>query len=627
MERIDPRNVSALLRAEHWHRYLWAASLARGAVIDAACGVGYGVEPLLNAQPVTTYIGVDVSDDAIAHANEHYARDRATFVRGDVTDLALANASADTIVSLETIEHLDEPARAIAEFKRVLKPDGLLLTSVPSAAFEAACTDAYGPNEHHKSTFTLERITALLAGHFKHVRVWSCGLSICSVLRPMLREADGTARLDPQAPNSDAVMGSYLLLATDDAEAAANAHARVHLLESVSVVEHDSVTVKPLREANQFQTVLINERDKALASQAAMIRERGALLRQQDARLEELRGMLSQQATLIEQRDKRISNMELMLKDRDDALKAQARMIDERDALLRTQDTIIAARDKSIAELTGSLTASQEHTAGLVAETQAATRLAEERAQILANAEALVQDRDAAIAAQTKLIDERDAYITRLEAVVRERDIATRAQAVLIDERDAYIAKLEGIVRDRDTALKSQAGLIEERSAYIGRLESGVRERNETISRLEAARRADADTARSGDAELRRQIDNSLAALAAARATIAARTEQAKSLEARIDHLEAAVRDVEARRADDSRSLESPIYCVKLTARALFGGTSAGAHTAKTNARNGNVLTASRAPLSIDARNSAQTNGSPTPADNGVTVSERKVGE
>jgi 2-polyprenyl-3-methyl-5-hydroxy-6-metoxy-1,4-benzoquinol methylase len=37
----------------------------------------------------------------------------------------------DAVVSFETLEHLPEPRRAVAEIARVLKPGGLLIASIP----------------------------------------------------------------------------------------------------------------------------------------------------------------------------------------------------------------------------------------------------------------------------------------------------------------------------------------------------------------------------------------------------------------------------------------------------------------------------------------------------------------
>lgn len=52
-------------------------------------------------------------------------------VRADVRDLPFRSAVFDTTVCLEVLEYVPEPARALRELARVLRPGGLLVVSVP----------------------------------------------------------------------------------------------------------------------------------------------------------------------------------------------------------------------------------------------------------------------------------------------------------------------------------------------------------------------------------------------------------------------------------------------------------------------------------------------------------------
>ncbi len=51
----------------------------------------------------------------------------------DATRLPLADDSVDTLITLEMLEHVPEPAAVVAELARVLKPGGTVFVSVPSA--------------------------------------------------------------------------------------------------------------------------------------------------------------------------------------------------------------------------------------------------------------------------------------------------------------------------------------------------------------------------------------------------------------------------------------------------------------------------------------------------------------
>jgi len=76
--------------------------------------------------------GIDVAPAAIAHARERYARENLSFAEASVTALPLPAASVDLVVSFETVEHLREQEAMLAEFRRVLAPDGVLVISSPN---------------------------------------------------------------------------------------------------------------------------------------------------------------------------------------------------------------------------------------------------------------------------------------------------------------------------------------------------------------------------------------------------------------------------------------------------------------------------------------------------------------
>ena len=52
----------------------------------------------------------------------------------DITDIPEPNASFDVILCSEVIEHIPDPAKAIAEFDRLLKPGGKLILTAPFAS-------------------------------------------------------------------------------------------------------------------------------------------------------------------------------------------------------------------------------------------------------------------------------------------------------------------------------------------------------------------------------------------------------------------------------------------------------------------------------------------------------------
>jgi SAM-dependent methyltransferase len=163
-ERFVPGTIrSGLVAAEHLARYWWASQFAEGRrVLDAGCGMGYGSAILAEAG-ATRVTGVDISAPAIEAARAT-ARG-AEFEVGDIASLPLGDDSVDLVVCLETIEHVEEPERALDELARVLAPDGLLLLSSPNR-------DVYPPgNPHHRREFTPSELRDELRRRFREVEL------------------------------------------------------------------------------------------------------------------------------------------------------------------------------------------------------------------------------------------------------------------------------------------------------------------------------------------------------------------------------------------------------------------------------------------------------------------------
>ncbi|MFP3599617.1 class I SAM-dependent methyltransferase, partial [Chryseobacterium sp. SIMBA_029] len=114
-ERYIP-GMSTEIELEHMHRYVVARKLAAGLrVLDIACGEGYGSYALSSL--AASVIGVDISEEAIRHAQTQYLHRTSNleFKVGSAADIPLANASVDLVVSFETIEHHDQHEAMIRE--------------------------------------------------------------------------------------------------------------------------------------------------------------------------------------------------------------------------------------------------------------------------------------------------------------------------------------------------------------------------------------------------------------------------------------------------------------------------------------------------------------------------------
>ena len=97
-----------------------------------ACGVGYGTRLVTDQAPqVTEALGVDLAEAAVAHAGERYANERTRFRAADAMRFEDAEGF-DTVVSIETIEHLPDPKGFVERLVPLVRPGGVLVASVPS---------------------------------------------------------------------------------------------------------------------------------------------------------------------------------------------------------------------------------------------------------------------------------------------------------------------------------------------------------------------------------------------------------------------------------------------------------------------------------------------------------------
>jgi SAM-dependent methyltransferase len=161
-ERWVP-GVWGAIAAEHMHRYALAASLTRDAdVLDVACGEGYGSAWL--AQVARTVVGVDISVRVVAQAHQRYRNSNLQFLCAHAGALPFPDDSFDWVTCFETIEHLTEQPRLIAEVRRVLRPNGHLVLSSPDRQAYAALSTQDNP--FHVSELSAPELRALLAVEF-----------------------------------------------------------------------------------------------------------------------------------------------------------------------------------------------------------------------------------------------------------------------------------------------------------------------------------------------------------------------------------------------------------------------------------------------------------------------------
>jgi len=158
-DHLAPGDVTGCETLElHLERYRFAAHHARaGRLLDIACGVGYGTRLLRDENPEVSFaLGVDLCEKSVTYARERYGRDRVEYRVGDAMQFEDPEGF-DTIVCLETVEHLPYPSRLVDSLVSLLRPDGVLIASVPT-------TPSVDVNPHHLHDFTETSFRRLFAG-------------------------------------------------------------------------------------------------------------------------------------------------------------------------------------------------------------------------------------------------------------------------------------------------------------------------------------------------------------------------------------------------------------------------------------------------------------------------------
>lgn len=100
---------------------------AGSTVLEAGCGVGAQTVILAGNSPGASITSVDISPDSLRKARaavESEGIANVTFRQADIFNLPFADESFDHVFLCFVLEHLPEPAKALAELRRVVKTGG-----------------------------------------------------------------------------------------------------------------------------------------------------------------------------------------------------------------------------------------------------------------------------------------------------------------------------------------------------------------------------------------------------------------------------------------------------------------------------------------------------------------------
>jgi ubiquinone/menaquinone biosynthesis C-methylase UbiE len=149
---VARRRLAASLFAEVTY------GIERPLLLDLGCGTGALLDDLAHA---ATVVGADFSPDALAfcRARSEASGSRHRLARADARALPFATDAFDCVTALDIIEHLDRDRDALGEIRRVLRPGGHLLATVP--AFMSLWS-SHDEALHHQRRYVAPQFRALV---------------------------------------------------------------------------------------------------------------------------------------------------------------------------------------------------------------------------------------------------------------------------------------------------------------------------------------------------------------------------------------------------------------------------------------------------------------------------------
>ena len=162
------RTVPGLAHENYWFRrhevaYRHCADICAGQdVLEAGCGEGYGAD--LIATVARRVVAVDYDATTVEHVRSRYPR--VQVLAGNLAAVPMPDASVDTVVNFQVIEHLWDQPQFITECLRLLRPGGRLLMSTPNRITFTPGSDTPLNPFHTRELNAVEMVELLESGGF-----------------------------------------------------------------------------------------------------------------------------------------------------------------------------------------------------------------------------------------------------------------------------------------------------------------------------------------------------------------------------------------------------------------------------------------------------------------------------
>jgi SAM-dependent methyltransferase len=212
MDGSDIQKIAALEDSHWWFRERrailarWLRGLANsgarpGTALDIGAAGG-GNTRVLRAHGWRA-LALEYSADGAAVAAERGL----AVMRGDATNLPALGSSLDLVTAFDIIEHIEDDYLAAAEIRRVLRPGGTLLVTVPA---DMRLWSAHDVASHHFRRYDRAGLTTVIRKAGLEIdELWSWNVLLRPAVALTRKRATGNA-LGPTSALVNAVLGAVV---------------------------------------------------------------------------------------------------------------------------------------------------------------------------------------------------------------------------------------------------------------------------------------------------------------------------------------------------------------------------------------------------------------------------------
>jgi SAM-dependent methyltransferase len=130
--------------------------------LEIGCGTGYTLRALRNALPGAELTGTELFEEGLVIARRRWPNIR--LMQADARALPFGS-DFDLVGAFDVLEHIDDDAAALSELRRVLRPGGGVILTVPQHRWLWSAADDYA--RHQRRYSRTELISRVVAAGFE----------------------------------------------------------------------------------------------------------------------------------------------------------------------------------------------------------------------------------------------------------------------------------------------------------------------------------------------------------------------------------------------------------------------------------------------------------------------------